>query len=383
MRPSAIVCSSARGASAASVSLIRRALSSYMIIATRRPLLVADHAQRLEAAEVGAEGEHAFAAAERLDDRLDAAGLEAEQVEALLQQVDAIEHRRREGVEMAVDVAPGRGAAERAREVARRVLARRAVEDVARRRSDAAAGAPRAGRRAIAIQRMTRSRAAGCCARAGAPSAVGGAVPPSTFMARRRDDVGARDLAAGDVAARRRRRASRASARRGEVDRQRRARADRREELDDRQARLAPMQARQRRLAQRRLEHLGEQGDAGQHRLAGEVAVERRMVDGDLDRCARRRPSRSSPTAPRAGAPRARRAAPASACRSPRAAARRRGRCGAAGTPRRRGRAAPRRCARARRPARRRRRPGGRRRPRRRRSRAASRTRRRRRRRSS
>ena len=51
----------ARGASAASVSLMRRALSSYMIIATGRPLLVADHAQRLEAAEVGAEGEHAAA----------------------------------------------------------------------------------------------------------------------------------------------------------------------------------------------------------------------------------------------------------------------------------------------------------------------------------
>ena len=61
----------------ASVSLIRRALSSYMIIATRRPLLVADHAQRLEAAEVGAEGEHALAARERLEDRLDAARLEA------------------------------------------------------------------------------------------------------------------------------------------------------------------------------------------------------------------------------------------------------------------------------------------------------------------
>ncbi len=59
-------------------------------------LLVADHAQRLEAAEVGAEGEHAFAARERLEDRLDAVRLEAEQVEALLQQVDAVEHRRRE-----------------------------------------------------------------------------------------------------------------------------------------------------------------------------------------------------------------------------------------------------------------------------------------------
>ena len=37
-RPSAIVCSCARGASTASVSLMKRALSSYMIIATRRPL---------------------------------------------------------------------------------------------------------------------------------------------------------------------------------------------------------------------------------------------------------------------------------------------------------------------------------------------------------
>ena len=32
-----------------------------------------------------------------------------------------------------------------------------------------------------------------------------------------------------------------------------------------------------------RLQHLGEQGDAGQHRPAGEVAVEGRMVDGDLE----------------------------------------------------------------------------------------------------
>ncbi len=181
---------------------------------------------------------------------------------------------------------------------------------------------------------------AGCCARAGAPSrwAARCRRRPSSAPSRA-GEVGARDLAAGDSCARR------------SPTRQSSARAPRRKSIDSaapgptgarnlttaRRGAL-PTQAASVGSPQRRLEHLGEQRDAGQQRLARESG--RRTPDGrrDLDRCARRR-SRSSPRRPAAGAPRARRARPASACRSARAAARRRGRCGAAGTPRRRARA--------------------------------------------
>ena len=109
-------------------------------------LFVADHAQRLEAAEMGTEREHAVAARERHQDRVGAAGGEAELVEALLQQVDAVEHGRGEGMEMAVDVAPRRRPRQRAREVARRMAPRLGVENEPARRSDGAARARHACR---------------------------------------------------------------------------------------------------------------------------------------------------------------------------------------------------------------------------------------------
>ena len=127
---------------------------------------------------------------------------------------------------------------------------------------------------------------------------------------------------------------------------------DRREELDDRKPRRRADRRRPARVGGGRLDHLGEQRDAGQHRPAGEVAGEGRMVGGDLEPL--RRAARSSRLVASAtiaaGAVRRRELGEPcsrSACRSARAAAPRPGRCAAAGTPRRRGRAAPRGSARA------------------------------------
>ncbi len=246
---------------------------------------MADHAQRLEAAEVGAEREHAVALRERLEDRLDAARLEPELVEALLQQVDAVEHRRRERVQVPVDVAPSRGAG-RARAPGsassggafrRSRMYQQTIgwssSRVARR--PAASASQRIAR---SCQRLLRSRRR--------VHAVGGAAPLSAFMAAAPMSARA-NLARGDRTAALRGPASRATWQRGEKrSRAMRPGATGARNLTTEQARRTADRSGEARLASGRLEHFGQQRDARQHRPAREVAGERRMVGADLERCA-------------------------------------------------------------------------------------------------
>ena len=89
-----MVCSLAFGAIAASVSLISRALSSYMIIATRRPLSMPIMRSASKLPRWAPKASTPSPRSVGLQDLLDAVRLEAELVEALLQQVDAVEHDR-------------------------------------------------------------------------------------------------------------------------------------------------------------------------------------------------------------------------------------------------------------------------------------------------
>ena len=122
-----------------------------------------------------------------------------------------------------------------------------------------------------------------CCARAGAVQRPRSAIACGALM------VAAPRPAAGELAAgaepRRRSWTSKTSvdAPRNEADRKRRARADRRQELGRRQLRRRADTRRERRVGGDRLHHLGEQEHARQHRPAGKVPGERRMVGRDLD----------------------------------------------------------------------------------------------------